>query len=225
MIVASHQPNFLPYMGYFYKMYVCDVFTLSDSVQFSRQGFHNYNFIETKNGEKSKVIVPVCNHSGAIKDVVLSQWGYNGKKIWRRLCQEYCHAPYFNELKGNFQWIFETDFKLLSELNIELISVIYDLFGFDCGLIEESDLNLTGSTATEQIAEICKRTGCNTYLSGTGAREYLDVPLLNEKGIAVKWSDYKPLDDTNLSVFDYLMKNGAVVPEEWRKQKERLHYV
>ena len=32
MILTSHQPNFLPYMGVFYKAFKSDVLVLSDDV-------------------------------------------------------------------------------------------------------------------------------------------------------------------------------------------------
>lgn len=224
MIVASHQPNFLPYMGYFYKMYMCDVFTLSNTVQFSRQGFHNYNYIASQDGVM-KLTVPVSNHNGAIREVALSQWQHNSKKIWKRLCSAYCHAPYFKEYKDIFNDIFSSDFQLLSDLNIELIRAIHGLFGFDCELVLESDLNLGGLTATEQIADICKKTNCSVYLSGTGAREYLNEQHLHSEGLAVRWSDYKPSDGVNLSVIDYLMEHGAHIPAEWAAQKEGYAHV
>ena len=119
---------------------------------------------------------------------------------------------------------FSSDFQLLSELNIELIKAIYELFGFDCKLVLESDLNLEGYTATEQIADICKKTGCDMYLSGTGAKEYLDEDYLRHNGVGVLWSEYKPLQGINLSVFDHLMMNGPVVPDYWKEQKEKLAY-
>lgn len=50
LVLASHQPDFFPYMGYFYKMFQSDVFVFSDNVQYSKTGRHNYNEILTANG-------------------------------------------------------------------------------------------------------------------------------------------------------------------------------
>lgn len=61
MIVASHQPNFLPYMGFFYKAAKCDVLVFSDDVQFSKKGMHNWNRIKTPSGE-AKLTLPVHAH-------------------------------------------------------------------------------------------------------------------------------------------------------------------
>lgn len=43
MILTSHQPNFLPYMGVFYKAYRSDILVLSDDVQFSKKGISLIN--------------------------------------------------------------------------------------------------------------------------------------------------------------------------------------
>ena len=45
MILTSHQPDFLPYMGFFYKTARSDVLVLSDDVQFSKSGMHNLSLI------------------------------------------------------------------------------------------------------------------------------------------------------------------------------------
>lgn len=225
MIVASHQPNFLPYMGYFYKMYMCDVFTLSDTVLFSNSGYHNYNFILERNGEIAKITVPVSDRSKPINQVRLSGWEHHRKKIWLRLKQTYSKAPHFKELEPVFREIFMDDYQYLSELNERLIMTIHGLFGMDCLVIRESDLGVTGDTPTQQIADICDRTMCKTYLSGTGAMEYLDAALLAEKGLRVEWSRYEPSTPSEalcLSVFDYLMYKGTNIPPDWEADKEAL---
>ncbi len=52
MILTSHQPNFLPYMGVIYKAYRSDAIVLSDDVCYSKKGMHNWNVIRAKNGNQ-----------------------------------------------------------------------------------------------------------------------------------------------------------------------------
>lgn len=221
MIVASHQPNFMPYMGFFYKMYMCDIFTLSDTVQFSKQGFHNYNFIRT-DMERSKLTVPVSDKNGPICMVRLSEWEHNRKKLIKRLRNDYARAPYFDTLFPYFERMLEEDYLFMYELNERLIRFVKTLLGIECVMLRESDLGVIGEgTATQQIVDICKRTGCDTYLSGTGAKVYLDESELTQNGISLLWSAYEP-DMSNLSVFHYLMHNGPQIPVGWFEQKEAL---
>ena len=41
MIVAVHQPNYAPWLGYFYKMAHCDIFVFLDAAQYSRGSYTN----------------------------------------------------------------------------------------------------------------------------------------------------------------------------------------
>jgi WbqC-like protein family len=37
--VAIHQPNFLPWLGYFQKIYASDIFIFHDAVEFTKRSF------------------------------------------------------------------------------------------------------------------------------------------------------------------------------------------
>lgn len=41
MIVAIHQPNYLPWLGYFQKIAQSDIFVFLDDVQFTKGGYTN----------------------------------------------------------------------------------------------------------------------------------------------------------------------------------------
>jgi len=50
MIVAIHQPQFMPWLGYFDKMDRADCFVLLDNVQFKKNEWQNRNRIKTAQG-------------------------------------------------------------------------------------------------------------------------------------------------------------------------------
>ena len=43
MNVAIHQPDYIPWLGLFYKMYLSDVFIHLDDAQYSNEAAHNFN--------------------------------------------------------------------------------------------------------------------------------------------------------------------------------------
>ena len=43
MIVGIHQPNFIPWIGYFYKIYRSDIFVLLNDVQFVKNSYADRN--------------------------------------------------------------------------------------------------------------------------------------------------------------------------------------
>ena len=65
MTVSIHQPNYLPWIGYFNKIVRSDTFVIFDDVQFpvGKKGFFgNRNKIKTNNGELW-LTVPVLDRS------------------------------------------------------------------------------------------------------------------------------------------------------------------
>ncbi|MCK7503766.1 MAG: WbqC family protein [Desulfobacterales bacterium] len=50
MIVAIHQPQYLPWLGYFDKMLKADVFCYLDTVQYKKNEWQNRNRIKTAQG-------------------------------------------------------------------------------------------------------------------------------------------------------------------------------
>lgn len=223
VIVASHQPNFLPYPGYFYKMYLCDAFTYSDTVQFSKSAFHNYNYI-VEEGMLCKLTVPV-HKAHSICDILLHDWDIHSVKIIKRLIQDYSKAKFFKSIFPLFEDIFKRGHKTLCELNIALNNAIMNQMQFNCFVINEGKLFISGDNASQQIVSICKSLKGDTYLSGNGALDYIDKSEFDRNGIDLLFTNYKPLSYgslPNASMFDYLMHCGFVIPDEWKQGKERL---
>ena len=58
MIVTIHQPQYLPWLGYFDKINRADIIVLLDNVQYKKNEWQNRNHIKTANGWQW-VTVPV----------------------------------------------------------------------------------------------------------------------------------------------------------------------
>src|ERR1700757_3691267 len=80
MIVAAHQPNYLPWLGYFYKIAHCDVFVLLDDVQFTKNSYQNRTRIK---GPKGPIWLtqPVL-HSGRAEQAT-SEVEFDPRVGWR----------------------------------------------------------------------------------------------------------------------------------------------
>lgn len=62
MICSIHQPDFLPYLGYFYKMSRSDVFVFLNDAQYSKADHHEYNEIVKPDGTRVRIKVPIQYH-------------------------------------------------------------------------------------------------------------------------------------------------------------------
>ena len=226
MIFSGHQPNFLPYLGVFYKMYKSDIFVLDDDVQYSRKGLHNKNFIG-ENGQKGSLIVPVRQEFGdEIRDVKIVYQPEWREKMLKRLTNAYGKTEYFDDVYEMIGRHLMKGYEKLVDLNIALIYEIAGRMDLGCLFVVSGRDVPTDLKKNERNVFQCLELECDTYLSGTGGKEYNDEELYAKNGIEIVYSDYTPLVYKqrrrhgefieNLSVIDYLFNNGFVIPEEWK---------
>ena len=53
-----------------------------------------------------------------------------------------------------------------------------------------STLGVEGEQSGRLLA-LCRHFGASRYLSGSAARDYLDVPMFEQHGVEVEWQDYR----------------------------------
>jgi hypothetical protein len=218
LIVAGHQPNYLPWLGFFDKIRLCDIFIIEDIVQFENNGFTNRNRIKVTNGSKW-LTVPI-EHLGyplAINEVRIANKaeGNWGQRHWLTLFHNYSKAPFWDKYCSFFKATYDKEWTYLLDLNMHLLQGIMDFLEIRTPLVLASSLKVDGKKS-ELICAQCKALGGNIQLSGAGAREYLDVERFKEEGIEVVFQEFHyPFYNQlfgefvpNLSVVDYLFCVG-----------------
>jgi hypothetical protein len=214
MIISIHQPNYLPWCGYFYKIANSDIFVMLDNVKYSKNSFINRNQIKTPQGELW-LTVPVRSEALSnllIKDTQISDKDNWRKKHLRTLEMSYKRAKFFDQIYNKIEKIYyKTDWDNLCMLNISLLEMALDELNLKTKLIRASDLDVEGKS-TQLLINIIKQLGGSTYLSGYGGKKYQEENLFEESGIKLKyydfvspiypqlWGDFIP----NLSVIDLL---------------------
>jgi hypothetical protein len=114
MIVSAHQPAYNPWLGYFHKLLLSDVFVIMDDVQFEKNSFINRNKIFQK-PEGLMLTIP-CNMKDyadkSIKEIEIfnDMWK---KKHLRSLSQTYSKSPYFDKVFPIVEKALNLDSKLL----------------------------------------------------------------------------------------------------------------
>ena len=223
MILSGHQPNFLPYLGFFDKMMKCDLFILVDHVQFEKKGWQNRNRVRVKHGSDgwAWLTVPVYTsnrYDQKISEVEIDNSSEWGSKIWKTLFYSYKKADYFKEHEDFFKSVFtESRWEKLVELNIELISYLKACFDIDVPIMKSSDYLISGKK-TDLLIEMTQKLGCDTYLSGGSddAREYVNEEEFEEHGLNHVFQNfthptykqvYKPFVP-NMSAIDLLFNHG-----------------
>ncbi len=219
MIVAIHQPNYLPWLGYFNKMARSDVFVLFDDVQLVRgKSFATRNRVKTAN-DVQWLTVPVKEKGELvlIKDALIAQDGKWQKKHWRAIQLAYKKAPYFDRYEAKFSQIYDASWEKLNELNVTLIKLIKDLIGIKTTFILSSEMNIEAKGA-EKIISIVRELKADKYITGEGegSKRYVAEEEFKKNNIELiyqhfehpvyhqLWGDFVP----DLSVIDLLFNEG-----------------
>ena len=196
MIVALHQPNFLPWLGYLDRMIQADMFILLDHVQFERRNYQNRTRI-LLDGTPQWITVPVQQHSQleTIVDKRIDNSSLSDTRNWasnqaKTLRHAYRHAPHLNDTIVPLRRILETRFDRLVDLNHMLLLFLREAFSIHTPLIKSSALNVSGAKS-DLVLNLCQAAGADAYLAGRGgSREYLDVAAFKRAGIEVIWQDF-----------------------------------
>ena len=215
MICSIHQPDYIPWLGLYYKMAHSDVFVYLDDAQYSNEADHNVNTIKTSNGA-FRLKVPVEQHLGDLICKVRTRDELKWKdKHLKTLQMNYSKAKYFNEIFPDFSEVIKKDYKSIAELNMAINEFICGGFGIHPKILKSSDMDIS-SVREDRVIDICKYVGADEYLSGNGARVYQKEENFNKNGLKLTYIDYKPIEYKQLwkeflpcmSAVDYIFNCG-----------------
>lgn len=191
MILSVHQPQYLPWLGYFDKICKSDAFIFLDCVQYKHREFQNRNKIRLQDGW-IWLTVPVVykGHSREGLGQILIDNGPDWqRKHWGSLKSAYSSAPFFKEHSAFFEGVYSKKWERLADLNIHTIKYILEYLKIDTPLYYESQIG-TSLEATDRILELCKKVGADTYLSGSGGKGYLEEEKFERSGIKLEYQHF-----------------------------------
>ena len=217
MIVSIHQPNYLPWLGYFHKISECDIFVFLDNVLYSKGWVINRNKIKTPDGW-TWLTVPLRSHGILEKrmcEVEISDAVDWGKKHLKSIKYCYGRAVYYDEYKSFFKRLYARKWDKLAKLNEEIIYYIVKKMDINKTFVKASDLNVQG-LGMDLIINICKVLGADTYYSGIGGMDYQDEKSFLKAGIKLVYQNFQhPIYEQrfgefipNLSAIDLLFNYG-----------------
>lgn len=212
-VVSIHQPNYLPWLGYFNKLANSDVHVFLDDVEFSKNSFINRNRIWF-DGKPTWLTIPVFKkyHKANIQDVPLPEDDSWKNRHLVKIEKTYKNYPYFEKYFPVLKWyLTDAGMNSLAELNISLIMWLADELNIASKIRFELSSSLEKDNTkkkTDRLVEIVKAVGGTTYLSGEGGKGYLDVEAFGD--IDVQWQSFEyPLGfSADMTVLDVLFAKG-----------------
>jgi hypothetical protein len=192
-IVGIHQPNFMPWMGFFNKIYRSDIFVLIDDVQFAKGSVCNRTKLKNNEGKEVWLTVPVRFDNGSASTfnqtkIADSQWH---KKALNLIKSCYIQAPYYKQYLPELENIFVDDHPSLASLNCALIKYFCRKFGIATPIHLQSELSMDFGKKNFLNLGITRHFNGNIYLSGTGAKKYNDHKLFEENNVTIQYLNYE----------------------------------
>jgi hypothetical protein len=198
VILAAHQPHFLPWLGYLDKMAQADVFVVMDDLQYERENYQNRQRLKLNHGA-AWLTVPL--ERGTQSDRICDKRIVNGDKprdhrehwqtrTWNTLRTHYGKAAHWAAYAAELEDVFTRPWERLVELDLHMLGLARAWLGITGPVLHSSSLELVGQK-TARIIDMCKKVGASAYLSGRGGSTgYLDVDGLRAAGISVVWQTF-----------------------------------
>ncbi len=190
-IAVIHQPDFLPWLGFFHRLLDAETFVVLDSVQFvnGSRSWTKRDKIKTKNGPRWITVgVTKCHQQTLIKDVFLGETDWR-MEIKNAITENYRKAPYYEQIFPYIERLLEYKCEKLVDFNMKSIDMLLELLGIQVETVFASALKASGSK-NELLADLLHEIEADTYLSGVGAKDYLKEDVFYKKGIQVIWQEF-----------------------------------
>jgi len=200
-----------------------DIFVYLDDVEYSKNSFHNRNYIKGPQG-KVLLTVPVTYKGNANK--YITEMPINNdlpwaKKHWRSIEINYSKAPYFSEIHSTiFTKIYNSNWETLGELSITLIELFKNYLNITCDVYRSSELGIK-TRGNQKLVDICNLLNADSFIVKPDTEDYHPKEFFEKKGIKFIYFQPKSIPYLqqygefipNLSILDYVMNCG---PKELR---------
>lgn len=216
MMVAIHQPNFLPWPGFFHKWQAADAFVILDTVQFHKHEWQNRNRIKTAQGARWLTVPVHYRYPQCISEVGIAA-GPWVRKLSAAIEQAYARAPFLADIWPRIAAVLAGDHRMLSPLNVALLRELGGMVGCTAPLYLASEMHTREEDATRRLAGLCRELGADAYLSGREGRQYLEREPFAAAGLDLWFQEveapvYPQLHGTfvsHLSILDLLFNVGG----------------
>ena len=195
MRVVISQSMYFPWVGFLEQLRLADVFVWYDNVQFSKGSFTNRVQIKTAVGPRWLTVpLPGRRLSQQIDEIRI-----DNQRDWRgqhrnQLSQAYRKAPYASDMLALVDSVFTRPATSLSQLAHTSTLALANYFGLIENLrqYDITNLNIPGSRS-QRVLDVVRAVGGAIYITGHGARNYLDHAAFERAGINVQYMQYRRL--------------------------------
>lgn len=220
--VTIHQPDFMPWLGFFNKISKVDEFVILDHVtnNVKDSAFWGRRVKMMINKSPAWVSVPLVKIEGQtfipIKGMLINQSSDRLNEQLKTISNSYRKAPYFEQVFHLVEHYFNSESNFLSKRNSDFITEVLKMLNIDVKVTYSSQIN-PRFQLNEMLIDILQKCNATHYRCGMGAKNYQKDELFFDNNITVVYNEYFPkpyihFDEMNfcqgLSIIDALMNLG-----------------
>ncbi len=193
MKVVITQSMLFPWVGLLEQIRLADVIVFYDDVQFSKGSFTNRVQVKTPTGIQWMTVPLQDLKLGAVIDEVKTvpavQWR---EKHLVLLDRSFKGAPYTNDAVLMAREIYSVDHPSIGHLARTSMLALSHYFGLLEGkrVLDVRELCVKGS-GSQRVLDIVRAIGGTIYITGHGARNYLDHEAFEASGVKVHYMHYE----------------------------------
>ncbi|XOB66414.1 WbqC family protein [Deferribacteres bacterium DY0037] len=196
-IISGHQAVYLPWLGLFHKLYLCDTFVYMDTVQYLHNDFNNRNKIRIPDGW-IWLSVPVDqknSRSKMLNDIIIKDQNPESKdywqaKHWKSIEVNYCKSKYFEDYAGSLEKMYtETKWEKLVDLCWAQFNFFAGALGIKREIIRMSEVPFKG-VKDELVLDHCMKLNGDAVVFGALGRDYVREELFTENRKKIYFQQY-----------------------------------
>ena len=224
MKVTIHQPDFMPWLGFFNKINKADIFVVLDHTENNPRdsSFWGRRVQILTNGNANWFSLPLSKPKSGILGVPINEMSINfssEKEIKKKIStikQNYSKHPFFEDIFPLIQEYFNYPSNSLLDRNMNFINKIIKELLIDTEIVFSSKL-FCKNKSNELLIEIVNKVGGDIYLCGDGASGYQQDNLFEKNNIIIEYNNftspnYEQMKSScfvpGLSILDSLMNLG-----------------
>jgi len=196
-VVVVSQPMFLPWLGLFEQLRLADHVVHYDDVQLPLgRSFITRVQIKTAQGARW-LTAPVERRAGQRIDEACFTGDDWRRRHLRTLRHAYARAPHAEAMLALAEAIYREPAEGLADFNIAATERLAAELGLSCRFHRSSSFGPERDErgeplrSTERLLTIVRRLGGTTYVTGHGAKNYLDHERFADRGIEVRYMAYR----------------------------------
>ncbi len=190
-LIAIHQPEYFPWLGYLDKARQVEAFVLLDSVQFDRSSLQHRAKVLGPNGALWLTIPFVHKFPQRIDEVMFADARWASKHL-KSIQAAYGRAPGFKAAFPKIEAVLTRKYERMVDATMATVELLFDAFGVrPPQVVRSSSLEVAGDKA-DLVLDICRALGATRYLSGRTGASYLTETEAPATGVEIHVQSFTP---------------------------------